>query len=462
MKVLCILWDIFGIIALFRIIADSRGDGTVIIGALIGFALICAVPTYFCFRKKISKKSDKVDNQSKSQQTTITQHPIPMYVTVIQTQQTQTSYTHNSLHPNLISAEFSNENYKDRLIRLCHPKNFINNDNYDKDKVAYANSIYTELFSTSGVDYYALITKAEAKLDLNLLDESDYNNLKEKLNPQNYMSPYNPDKIALANELYAKILDPSINCTKFFEIRTQAQPLLDYLKSINNPLSTAVWTTDAQIQQPQKKEKIRLWDRTTKIFALIFIGMIIFYTIIYYTDIKDKHQNNGISHQSTTIYDNTYNEYTSDNVIFNNTSSPKLITYRSSQYTISYPEDWICKEHPNDKIDVIFGEEVGMAYSVFHIDIDKSLQKIVEDGNKEMKSLFNATIVSNDKIKLCNVDCYKTVISFSLGNGLTNRQISYALKKGKTYYNIRFNGSVIDIIYKEELIETIINSFELR
>ena len=52
MKVLCILWDLCGIYAFFKMFADSKGDVPTILGALIGIILICGLPTYFCFREK--------------------------------------------------------------------------------------------------------------------------------------------------------------------------------------------------------------------------------------------------------------------------------------------------------------------------------------------------------------------------------------------------------------------------
>ena len=146
----------------------------------------------------------------------------------------------------------------------------------------------------------------------------------------------------------------------------------------------------------------------------------------------------------------------------NKPSTPKLKTYSNNLYSISYPSDWICAEHPNDFVDVAFGQEVGIAYSVFHIDIDAPLKEIVENGNNDIKSQMNAIVVSHNKIKLCNLEAYKTIFTFVLANGLKNKQISYTLKNGVTYYNVRFNGSVSDMDKNADLIETIIQSFELK
>ncbi len=438
------------------------GISVLVIGAAVGaVAVINKQPTKY--------SSNTTNNYNKPKQ--IPQTPMQNYISEQPSQsELPSQYVHESQTlPHLISAAYDKENYRERLKRLCHPENFM--DNYDKVKVANANAIYTEIFQTGDQNLHNLVIKAEAVLGLNFLDETDYNNLKEQLNPKNFMRPYYPQKIELANELYSRLLDPYINCTKFFSIKAKAKPLIDYLKEKQNPrktepASTANWASDAQTKHAQSTKQNNNGVNIPILLASIGICTIPMLLGILADEHKNKQQNQSnqkstSSYSSSNAYTNNYSYSTDDaSNITSSTTSPILKTYSSSLYTISYPEDWICKEHPNDNIDVIFGQEVGMAYSVFHINIDKSLQRIVEDGNKEMKSQFNATIVSNDKIKLCNVDCYKTVLTFSLGN-LTNKQISYALKKGKTYYNIRFNGSDIDIYLNEKLIETIIESFKL-
>lgn len=145
----------------------------------------------------------------------------------------------------------------------------------------------------------------------------------------------------------------------------------------------------------------------------------------------------------------------------NNASTPKMKTYSNNLYSVSYPSDWLCAEHPNDFVDVAFGQQVGIAFSIFHVDIDATLSEIVNSGNNDMKTQLGANVLSNNKIKLCNIDAYKTVFRFYT-NGIDCKQISYTLKKGATYYNIRFNGGVIDIDYNKDLIETIIQTFELK
>ena len=98
------------------------------------------------------------------------------------------------------------ESLYDKLKRMCNPTNFMNGANYDKEKVDRANAIYKRLLEINGDDVEALNElqqQAVAELGINLIDAEKLADLKEKVNPKNYMTPYNPDKVALANELYA-------------------------------------------------------------------------------------------------------------------------------------------------------------------------------------------------------------------------------------------------------------------
>lgn len=156
------------------------------------------------------------------QQPIIIQQPIPMsFATVTQTVETPTRQ-----NPNLIGKDYYYEKLYDRLIRLCNPANFV--DNYNKEKVDNANAIYSKLLNTNRDDSTTLVelTKmAEAILDVNLLDEWDYNDLKSKLNPKNFVQPYDAEKVSLSNELYSQLIQPDINLTKFMVIKAKAKPL---------------------------------------------------------------------------------------------------------------------------------------------------------------------------------------------------------------------------------------------
>ena len=56
----------------------------------------------------------------------------------------------------LIGYDKHGESMYNRLQRLCHPKNFVDN-NYDRDKLAVANLIYSQLMSIDQNDICAVI-----------------------------------------------------------------------------------------------------------------------------------------------------------------------------------------------------------------------------------------------------------------------------------------------------------------
>ena len=128
----------------------------------------------------------------------------------------------------LIGYDKHGESMYNRLQRLCHPKNFVE-ENYDKNKLDIANIIYTRLLSINPSDVLAvmdLVIRAEEGLHINLLDEYQYFTLKNILNPKNYMDPYDAPSITLSNELYSQLMQPDLNFTKYAQIICDAEPLL--------------------------------------------------------------------------------------------------------------------------------------------------------------------------------------------------------------------------------------------
>jgi hypothetical protein len=120
------------------------------------------------------------------------------------------------------------EELHDKLRRLCHPSNFLTKTNYDKDKLDKANYIYTKLMSIDITDKSALkeIQKfAENELGIDLINKDKVQELKDKVNPKNFIKPYNAEKIALANELYAIITKESLTYDELEEVEEKAKLL---------------------------------------------------------------------------------------------------------------------------------------------------------------------------------------------------------------------------------------------
>ena len=120
------------------------------------------------------------------------------------------------------------EGLYDKLKRLCNPSNFINSSNYDKIKVDKANEIYKRILETTPDDKEALDkiqVLAVSELGISLINKDKLNELKEIVNPKNYMTPYNPDKVALANELFAILNKEGLTYNEMADVEEKAKQL---------------------------------------------------------------------------------------------------------------------------------------------------------------------------------------------------------------------------------------------
>lgn len=113
-----------------------------------------------------------------------------------------------------------------RLVRMCNPKSFM--DNYDKNRVSIANSIHKSLMETASDDFETLNqlqARAVEELGISLIEKCELEELKDKVNPKNYMSPYNPDKVALANELYSILTKEGLTYNEMIEVEQKSKKL---------------------------------------------------------------------------------------------------------------------------------------------------------------------------------------------------------------------------------------------
>ena len=118
------------------------------------------------------------------------------------------------------------ESLYQRLLRLCNPKEFIRN--YDKEKIDKVNGIYQRLMNTRPDDEEALmeiLAVAVAELGITPYEPEELEELKEKVNPQNYFTPYDAEKIALANELYAMLTKNGLTYNEFMAVKEKSKLL---------------------------------------------------------------------------------------------------------------------------------------------------------------------------------------------------------------------------------------------
>ncbi len=121
--------------------------------------------------------------------------------------------------------KIENEGLQDKLKRLCNPSNFIKQ--YDKNKVEKANVIYQQLHieNLDNECLMALQALAVKELGIVLIDEQQLKKLKAKVNPQNYMKPYDAAKVSLSNELYSRINKTDLTYEEFVEIEKESEKL---------------------------------------------------------------------------------------------------------------------------------------------------------------------------------------------------------------------------------------------
>ena len=173
-------------------------------------------------------------------------------------------------HPTkLIGYDKHGESMYNRLQRLCHPKNFV--DNYDKEKVDAANVLYTKLLNTNRDDINAvvgLVVMAEKELNTNFLDEYQFDRLKNILNPKNYMEPYDASSIALSNELYSQLMQPDLNYTKYVQIISKSEPLLQIMEE-----------REKKQKEQEKQDKI-LEEKDEKIGVVVSVIILLIVIIL--------------------------------------------------------------------------------------------------------------------------------------------------------------------------------------
>lgn len=107
---------------------------------------------------------------------------------------------------------------------MCNPVNFM--ENYDKEKVEIANQIYSKLMvANPNIDEIA--DEAEKRLGIQLVDNHQIEDLKNKLHPRNFMNPYDAQKISLANEIYSRIVD-NMTYSEYNKLIADAKSILDF------------------------------------------------------------------------------------------------------------------------------------------------------------------------------------------------------------------------------------------
>jgi hypothetical protein len=71
----------------------------------------------------------------------------------------------------------------------------------------------------------SLQAEAVASLGIVLIDAEKLKDLAEKVNPQQFMNPYNPEKVKIANDLYSRLMKEGLTYEEFAQIEEESKTL---------------------------------------------------------------------------------------------------------------------------------------------------------------------------------------------------------------------------------------------
>lgn len=113
------------------------------------------------------------------------------------------------------------------MVEKCNPQNYMNP--YDHEKVRVANEVYSSLMSYETLNEEVLMSlrhRAIVELGVVFDTKAIYNYLCSICNPANYMNPYDAEKVSQANDIFAKIQQYKNNIEQLELIRAEAKSLM--------------------------------------------------------------------------------------------------------------------------------------------------------------------------------------------------------------------------------------------
>ena len=159
----------------------------------------------------------------------------------------------------------------EELKARCAPENFMNP--YEPEKVSRANKLYSEILSIDKNDdekLKLLRLRAMEELGIKFSTEQLYEKLTAACNPKNFTGDsYNEERLELANGLYQQILMNADDIFALEEIEDKAGDLIKDYKS----------ETQTQPKDDSNKEE---WLMSI-LFSIIFFIIIILYLIFLRT-----------------------------------------------------------------------------------------------------------------------------------------------------------------------------------
>ena len=151
------------------------------------------------------------------------------------------------------------------LKARCAPENFMNP--YEPEKVSRANEIYAEVLATDVQEnekFKSLRLRAMEELGVKFSTEQLFEKLTAACNPKNFTGDsYNKERLELANRLYQQVLMNADNIFALEEIEEEAKEIL---------LEYDTFSQTREDITPQQKENLALfWGIVIFTFILIYI-----------------------------------------------------------------------------------------------------------------------------------------------------------------------------------------------
>lgn len=161
------------------------------------------------------------------------------------------------------------------------------------------------------------------------------------------------------------------------------------------------------------------------------------------------------------INDNIY-FYHNDYPYFASESDEELFkTYSNIFFSIQYPKAWELIGKLDSITDIFIGEKDGsMCLSLTRFESNRSLNDIDKETTDNMLQ-HGIKIIDEIEMYICGVPCYKKDIKFKT-NGCEIYQESYLLKKGNSFYSIKFGNEYDRIKQNKPLIRRIISSLRIK
>lgn len=141
----------------------------------------------------------------------------------------------NDITTNIIDSTIYESLYEELCIK-CSPEQFL--EPYNQQKVRVSNSLYSELISLTEFNTVELISiraRAISELGISFSTGHIFPQLKEACYPRNFMKPYDATKVELANKYYSEVLQSEADVVKLEQLLEEVENNLEVTIVLGRP-----------------------------------------------------------------------------------------------------------------------------------------------------------------------------------------------------------------------------------